>query len=609
MMNILTNFCKEFCKKYTNRICFGVAIFFFIIGVLANTGTLVFALEPPTKEEIEQYRIDGTLDERIEYAKALGNHLVSPNLAARLIYKLQRLILEMRGYTTSEIDEILAPPPAWEGMPTSGTVNILAILIAFSDYPPSNSASSISSKLFGNGAGGYPYESLHNYYDRSSYNQLNIQGNVLGWYTTAYPRNNVPQTTAGRENLIKEVLNYYDSQGHDFTQYDNDGDGTIDYLVVIWTGPDTGWGSFWWGYMTYFTDSSYLLDGKKLDIYSWQWEANPYPGNFTPKVVIHETGHALGLPDYYDYDPSIGPDGGVGGLDMMDANWGDHNCFSKFLLDWITPTIINSGTQILSLNASSSSPDAVVIMSGFAPEDQFAEFFMVQNRHRSYNDITYPNDGLLIWHVDARLDNAGWDYLYNNSFTEHKLLRLMEADGLEEIEQNLWADAGDYYTIGDTFGPNTTPNSNNYDGACTGVTVSDISVSGLEMTAKFSISPVPDIKANGSDGPITITTANNLLVTVELDAGNSSGFNADWWVLADTPFGWYHYNVASNSWFPGLIVTYQGPLFDLAPYVVLNMSGLPTGTYIIYFGVDTNMNSSVDMDVLFFDSVDVNVTP
>jgi hypothetical protein len=178
----------------------------------------------------------------------------------------------------------------------------------------------------------------------------------------------------------------------------------------------------------------------------------------------------------------------VGGLDMMDYNWGDHNCFRKFVLNWITPTTINSGSHTVTLNASGSSQDAVVVMPGITAGDQFEEFFMVQNRYRVNNDTTYPNYGLLIWHIDARLDGSGYNYLYDNSYTDQKLVRLMEADGLEEIEMNGWADAGDYYSQGDTFGPSTVPNSNSYSGSPTGITVENISASYTVMTADISIS-------------------------------------------------------------------------------------------------------------------------
>jgi spore coat protein U-like protein len=95
----------------------------------------------------------------------------------------------------------------------------------------------------------------------------------------------------------------------------------------------------------------------------------------------------------------------------------------------------------------------------------------------------------------------------------------------------------------------------------------------------FSVpTPIPDIKANGSDGPITITTSDTLSVTIELDPGIYAGYQADWWCVADAPFGWYYYNV-TGTWLPGFEVSYQGPLFTLTPPLdVLNTSDLPIGS-------------------------------
>jgi len=115
-----------------------------------------------------------------------------------------------------------------------------------------------------------------------------------------------------------------------------------------------------------------------------------------------------------------------------------------------------------------------------------------------------------------------------------------------------------------------------------------------------------DIKANGSDGPVTISQSDTLSVTIALNAAGSTA-NADWWVLADTPVGWYRYDVGGDTWVPGKTVTHQGPLKDLGSYKVLNRSGLPLGDYTFYFGVDTVMNGSIDLDQLYYDSVDVNI--
>jgi hypothetical protein len=248
--------------------------------------------------------------------------------------------------------------------------------------------------------------------------------------------------------------------------------------------------------MELWSDDPFTVDGKSLGAFSWEWEKNRRRSQpvFTPQPVIHETGHALGLPDYYDYDDSVGPDGGVGGLDMMDSTSFDHNCFSKWMLDWITPDFITNGSDTLSLNPSSVYADSVAIMPGNESIDPFSEYFMVQYRTaKSENDSLLPNSGFLIWHIDARLNDEGDNFNYDNSYTEHKLLRLMEADGKEEIENllstNSYYDPDDFYVPGQEFTPVSKPNSNDYSENNTGIEVKNISEdeSMKEITADFGI--------------------------------------------------------------------------------------------------------------------------
>jgi len=437
---------------------------------LMTAGASVWALEPPTKEQVERYRLDGSLGARIEAARDIGNHLMAPHLAAA---------------TDPRSGGVKAAAPG--GLPAVGNQRVLTLLIDFSDLAGFSDPAEVHDQLFGDGVNGFfPKESLRNFYRRSSYGLLDIDGSTLGWYTTPYPRSDVEQTTAGREALIQEVIEHFDAEGHDFTQYDNDGDGYLDYVIIIWAGPHQDWAEFWWGYKTNYRNSSFIVDGMRLGTYSWQWENYSYPGPFNPEVVIHETGHALGLPDYYDYDDSIGPDGGVGGLDQMDANWGDHNCFSKYVLGWLEPQSFNESNHQLLLAPNDDQPQAALLMHGDPTTDPYAEYFMVQYRRRQGNDLRYPTDGLLIWHVDARTDSNG-RFLYDNSYTEHKLLRLMEADGLEEIESNSSADAGDFYRTGDVFAGFTIPNSNRYDGAPTNLVVDEITVGTEESSLQTDL--------------------------------------------------------------------------------------------------------------------------
>lgn len=540
-------------------------ILFFTLSELRLT-----AMPPPTPSMVKRYKADGTWAKRLERAKRLGRHRVDPGLVNAARHRMVQQAETAGIQLPTECSALPTPPSDWRGMPTKGTPKMFILLIDFSDYPadPVNTVAAIDSQVFGDGGGlqAAPYESLKGFYYRSSYGQLTLTGNVLAYYRPSYTRASMGDnpTDAQRENLIKEAL--LAQAGHDFSQYDNNGDGKIDYFSVLWTGPDNGWANFWWAYQTSWSETpSPVLSGKTLDKYVWQWVSNAaYPTrnvpHFDPWILIHETGHALGLPDYYDYDASVGPVGGVGGLDIMDANKGDHNCFSKWLLDWITPTIYTSGRTGVALHAAGSAPEAAVVMDA-NPGGAFGEFFMVQNRQRVQNDANadYPADGLLIWHVDSRLNALGSDYLYDNSYTAHKLLRLMEADGLEEIESHSGqVNAGDYWINGTTFGPATLPNSMRYDGSITGMGVKNISVPGALVT--FDVSQVvdPTPPTGRPSTPLATTDQDSMTFTW------TQGTAAD----AESGISGYRLQVGTTA---GGSDTFNGPVGDVLTKTITDL--------------------------------------
>lgn len=155
----------------------------------------------------------------------------------------------------------------------------------------------------------------------------------------------------------------------------------------------------------------------------------------------------------------------------------------------------------------------------------------------------------------------------------------------------------------------TTPSTSNgtwqsYNEHCQG------SSNGTWEATKSAPQIAPDIKANGSDSAITVSSGSPVSITIAFDPGDKTGQNADWWVAEYGSDGWSYYDVLGGVWgfLPGLSVTYQGALFKLPSFEVLNTSGLAVGTHIFYFGVDMNMNGSLDMDQLYFDWVMVNIT-
>lgn len=120
--------------------------------------------------------------------------------------------------------------------------------------------------------------------------------------------------------------------------------------------------------------------------------------------------------------------------------------------------------------------------------------------------------------------------------------------------------------------------------------------------------PVATVRANGSNGPVTLSSSDMLVITVALNAGGYAGLTADWWVIAQTPFGWYYYDYTNlQGWQVGTELTLQEPLVDLAECEVLTISGLPVGTYVFYFGVDTVPDGQISYDTLYFSWVTVNI--
>ena len=232
------------------------------------------------------------------------------------------------------------------------------------------------------------------------------------------------------------------------------------------------------------------------------------------------------------------------------------------------------------------------------------------------NDLKYAyNDGSVFWRIET-VDSAGDVGIYTSlaidSSGRPRISYTYFDDFMGEFEslKYAWYDGASWQT--------ETVDSGGIVGSYTSLALDssgsphisyyDQTNGDLKYAYYVSDPIVPDIKANGSDGPVTITTNDTLSITVELSPGSHDGEDADWWVLAKTAYGWYHYSAATQSWQAGFSVSYQGTLREVAVRELLNRQIQSAGDYTFYFAVDTNMNGTVDKDVLYYDSVAVEVT-
>jgi M6 family metalloprotease-like protein len=344
----------------------------------------------------------------------------------------------------------------------------------------------------------------------------------------------------------------------DFSQYDNDGDGYVDGVIVVHQGTDEAagngsptdiwshmWslngGQYWMGCPAWMTPCGEYItnDGVKVNTYTIQAEVASDWGMATVGVFAHETGHLLGLPDLYDY----GYDSDGAGLWTLMAagSWnsisrpGDSPAhlmaWEKWALGWLTPTAVTS--PLISASISQVEDNAVayqLLDNPGGPGDWFSdctassgEYFLVENRQRVGFDTALPGDGLLIWHIDE--SPIGSQCRYNNDQT-HKLVDLEEASGPQDLDVMGDGNAGgpeDPYpgaSNNRTFDDASDPNSKLYDGSPSGVCVANISDSGSTMTANMGISGCP---APGTPAVFRVTRGGDVYADRAYYCGLDSG--------------------------------------------------------------------------------------
>lgn len=448
----------------------------------------------PTDAELQQWQEDNTFETRMQFMQSLN----SADTLTSLEDSIDIPQINTGTTTTKTVDDLSSFKNA---MPSTGEVKSLVFLVQFPDCKNTDStitSESVKEEFFGQGEEkNFPIESLSNYFGRASYNQLDISGDVYGWYDLQNDKQYYKNAASGRDELIKEVMSSYDSQ-IDFSQYDLDGDGYVDSIYFIYAGEHNEWGEFYWSYKANVSEEI-ACDNTKLNGYVFQF-TEQYRA-----TAIHETGHLMGLPDYYNYNYSPwggsgnSESGGLGFFDMMDHNYGDYNIFSKMLLGWVVPEVI-SANKDFTLDAISSSSAKAVIVTPNENASIFSEYYLLElynSENNNYNSIQCKDGGVRIYHVNASIqqsyiDENGkyyYDFTYSDSSsTELKLIKLLESDGTEENGLYGYPITADkYYYSGMTFGTNTAPSSEFYNKIYTGINIkfNNVTKDNANVSVKF----------------------------------------------------------------------------------------------------------------------------
>ncbi len=353
----------------------------------------------------------------------------------------------------------------YTGIPSVGNNKLLVFAVDFSDYPSASSGVTIADidTSFNGSSEETDYESLASYYAQSSYDTLTLDADVFGFYRASHPSTYYETADYPKSELIDELLTYYNTT-IDYSQYDANDDGYIDGIYVMYTRPYDSETDLWWAYQYYTFEEDKTYDGVYSDYYIWMSTQFLLDGEngLDARTIIHETGHMMGLEDYYDYDEAdLYNWGGLGGADMMDYTVGDHNPFSKLLLGWMTPHVVTQ-TQTVTIESYESSGDVLLVTPTWS-NTLFDEYLLISFYTPTglyEDDVTYyfTEPGITIYHVDAHNDNGYNDesayysmYNNNNTDTENTLIRYVEADDDDSIVSTVWVEEDDLYRTTDTL--------------------------------------------------------------------------------------------------------------------------------------------------------------
>lgn len=213
--------------------------------------------------------------------------------------------------------------------------------------------------------------------------------------------------------MVVESLDALDDEV-DFSVYDNNGDGVIDNVYIIYAGggrASTGNSSEVWPHSSELPVMGVMkyVDGVSVNTYGMSNEMN---GKVPDGIgtYVHEFSHVLGLPDLYNtvnaYDSST-----PGLFNVLD--YGSYNndgrtppaysAHERYALNWLQPRQIytNGDHELVEIQTSNK---AYIIPSEENPD----EFYLLECRtDRSGWDSYLPGHGMLIWHVN--FDQKVWD--------------------------------------------------------------------------------------------------------------------------------------------------------------------------------------------------------
>ena len=384
-------------------------------------------------------------------------------------------------------------------VPTRGEVCVPILLVQYADVK----FSSLDPKAaFENRVNGENYKdeggygSIREYFVDQSEGQFTPQFDIIGPVTLDknmehYGANDKDGFDLRPREMVSEACSKaYSTGGVNFARYDNNKDGYVDILYVIYAGygeasyparlENTIWPHQW------ELGNPLNLGGVLVNRYACNNELDGYRGTTLDGIgtFCHEFSHCLGLPDFYD--TSDQPSGfGLNAWSLMDYgcynNDGHTPCgytgYEKDYLGWKDLIVLNEPSDIV-LKPLSEGGSAYKIVNDANPN----EYYVLENHKKSKWDSYVPGEGMLVLHVDYSAQ-AWYENTLNNN-ASHQRMTIIPADN----KLTSGTLAGDVYPgpSGNTaLTSKSVPAAKVYVGGFMGKDITNISRKGDEVSLSF----------------------------------------------------------------------------------------------------------------------------
>ena len=289
--------------------------------------------------------------------------------------------------------------------------------------------------------------SARQYFHETSCGQYNPVFDVIGPVTVSqkysyYGGNNSNGDDKNPEQMVKEACQLVDDEV-DFSIYDNNNDGYVDFVYIIYAGygeADGAGDNYIWPHNYWLSASNVkcVVDGKTVDNYACSNEID-YTNRQHDGIgtFCHEFSHVLGLPDLYV--TNNGTHKTMGSWDILD--YGPYNndgntpphysAYERFFMGWLKPVVINSACDI-ELPALSEVNTAALLTSsgqhnGVGNNPNPTTFYLLENRQKKGWDAYLPGHGMLITKVSY--SQSKWDDNTVNNTRSSMGVDIVEADG------------------------------------------------------------------------------------------------------------------------------------------------------------------------------------